>query len=244
MRDGRTVAVAAMADMTKLQLVATMLGRDLAEVRRKGATAFSGEAHAVGDEILRATGLDGRTAGQRCGSVDPQGRDRRARRAARLGPDRDRAGHLRGRSARAGRHRLPGPQAGDSGEPRRCHQGRHRVLFRGPQARGHHPGHVGAREPDLGAAAGAVPLGGGRRSAPAQHRRPLHQGHRHQVRQPRTADPRAVGRQPAEGAAGPLAVHESQAADLRRADARHRRRRQGRDPAADPRPWPRRGSAC
>ena len=57
MRDGCTVAVAAMADMTKLQLVASMLGRDLAEVRRKGATAFSGEAHEVGDEILRATGL-------------------------------------------------------------------------------------------------------------------------------------------------------------------------------------------
>jgi ribose transport system ATP-binding protein len=57
MRDGCTVAVAAMADMSKLQLVASMLGRDLAEVRRKGATAFSGEAHEVGEEILRATGL-------------------------------------------------------------------------------------------------------------------------------------------------------------------------------------------
>ena len=102
MRDGCTVAVAAMADMTKLQLVATMLGRDLAEVRRKGATAFSGEAHEVGDEILRANRAQGRTPGQRRGPVDPQGRDRRARRPARLGPDRDRAGHLRGRSASNG----------------------------------------------------------------------------------------------------------------------------------------------
>ena len=57
MRDGRTVAVAAMAAMTKLQLVATMLGRDLAEVSRRGATAFSGEAHALGDEILSAKGV-------------------------------------------------------------------------------------------------------------------------------------------------------------------------------------------
>ena len=58
---------------------------------------------------------------------------------------------------------------------------------------------------------------------------------RHQVRRPRAEDPRALRRQPAEGAARPLAVHEPQAADPRRADPRHRRRRQGRDPGADPR---------
>ena len=52
MRDGRTVAVAPLAEMNKLQLVATMLGRDLAEVRKQGATAFSAAARAPGDEIL------------------------------------------------------------------------------------------------------------------------------------------------------------------------------------------------
>ena len=52
MRDGRTVAVAPLADTSKLQLVATMLGRDLAEVRKQGATAFSAAARAPGDEIL------------------------------------------------------------------------------------------------------------------------------------------------------------------------------------------------
>jgi monosaccharide-transporting ATPase len=52
MRDGRTVAVAPIAEMTKLQLVATMLGRDLAEVRKQGATAFSAAARAAGAEIL------------------------------------------------------------------------------------------------------------------------------------------------------------------------------------------------
>ncbi len=57
MRDGRTVAVAPMANMTKLQLVATMLGRDLAEVRQQGATAFSNKTHVIGDEILRASAL-------------------------------------------------------------------------------------------------------------------------------------------------------------------------------------------
>ena len=52
MRDGRTVAVAEMTEMTKLQLVACMLGRDLADVRKQGATAFSTAAHAAGAEIL------------------------------------------------------------------------------------------------------------------------------------------------------------------------------------------------
>ena len=42
MRDGRTVAVSPMDDISKLQLVASMLGRDLAEVKKQGATAFEG----------------------------------------------------------------------------------------------------------------------------------------------------------------------------------------------------------
>jgi monosaccharide-transporting ATPase len=51
MRDGATVAVSTMAEMSKLQLVATMLGRDLADVRR-GATAFSGANRTFGEELL------------------------------------------------------------------------------------------------------------------------------------------------------------------------------------------------
>lgn len=57
MRDGRTVAVSTMANMNKLQLVATMLGRDLAEVRKQGATAFSDAARAAGDELLHVDHL-------------------------------------------------------------------------------------------------------------------------------------------------------------------------------------------
>jgi ribose transport system ATP-binding protein len=57
MRDGRTVAVASISELTKLQMVATMLGRDLAEVRKQGATAFSSAAHAAGEEVVRATDL-------------------------------------------------------------------------------------------------------------------------------------------------------------------------------------------
>ncbi|MFT3987644.1 sugar ABC transporter ATP-binding protein [Aestuariivirga sp.] len=57
MRDGRTVAVAAMKDMTKLQLVAAMLGRDLAEVRASGATAFTDEHGKIGNTLLEAAHL-------------------------------------------------------------------------------------------------------------------------------------------------------------------------------------------
>jgi galactofuranose transport system ATP-binding protein len=52
MRDGRTISVSEMKDISKLQLVAGMLGRELAEVKRKGATAFEGGGSRVGDELL------------------------------------------------------------------------------------------------------------------------------------------------------------------------------------------------
>lgn len=66
MRDGRTVRVAALKDMGKLDLVATMLGRDLAEVRKTGATAFAPAAHAAGENILN---VDGLRAGRRLSDV-------------------------------------------------------------------------------------------------------------------------------------------------------------------------------
>ena len=48
----------------------------------------------------------------------------------------------------------------------------------------------------------------------------------------RPADQEPLRRQPAEGAARPLARHQARAPDPRRADPRHRRRREGRDPGA------------
>jgi galactofuranose transport system ATP-binding protein len=57
MRDGRTVLVAEMAGIGKLQLVAAMLGRDLAQVRAEGATAFHNPGHRGGAELLRAEHL-------------------------------------------------------------------------------------------------------------------------------------------------------------------------------------------
>ena len=52
MRDGKTVAVQSMASISKLQLVASMLGRDLADVKASGVTAFDKVAHAIGGELL------------------------------------------------------------------------------------------------------------------------------------------------------------------------------------------------
>ena len=56
MRDGRTVAVLPAQGTDKLQLVAAMLGRDLADVRRSGATAFT-EATAIGAGLLEVANV-------------------------------------------------------------------------------------------------------------------------------------------------------------------------------------------
>ena len=56
MRDGRTVRTAAMASISKLELVASMLGRDIAQVA-KSATAFGGRRAQIGDVVLAADQL-------------------------------------------------------------------------------------------------------------------------------------------------------------------------------------------
>ena len=57
MRDGRSVATTKMADISKLELVATMLGRDLQTVKREGQTAFRGNGHAADRTLIAAEGL-------------------------------------------------------------------------------------------------------------------------------------------------------------------------------------------
>ena len=52
MRDGRTVAISAMGDMNRLQLVAAMLGRDLADVQRQGSTGFRKSGHVNAREMV------------------------------------------------------------------------------------------------------------------------------------------------------------------------------------------------
>ena len=57
MRDGEVVHVAPMDELDRMKLVALMLGRDVAEVRREGATAFTAERGTDEAPVLRARGL-------------------------------------------------------------------------------------------------------------------------------------------------------------------------------------------
>jgi len=58
LRDGRLVHTGPIADLSKLQLVSLMLGRDLQEVREEGATSFSEEDRSAGREpVLEARDL-------------------------------------------------------------------------------------------------------------------------------------------------------------------------------------------
>ncbi len=57
MRDGRTIENLAMADVTKLELVATMLGKDLTAVSREGATGFAEGDREAGEQLLEVQGL-------------------------------------------------------------------------------------------------------------------------------------------------------------------------------------------
>jgi galactofuranose transport system ATP-binding protein len=57
MRDGRTVAVKPMGEIDKLSLVASMLGRSLTDVAKRGATAFEQRGAVDGSDILSVEGL-------------------------------------------------------------------------------------------------------------------------------------------------------------------------------------------
>jgi ribose transport system ATP-binding protein len=58
LRDGRLVHSGLVSETTRLRLVATMLGREVAEVRAHGATSFGAESHArTGVPVLEAAGL-------------------------------------------------------------------------------------------------------------------------------------------------------------------------------------------
>jgi monosaccharide-transporting ATPase len=56
LRDGRVVHTGDLAELSKLRLISTMLGRDLAEVER-GATSFGEHEGVAGEPILKVRGL-------------------------------------------------------------------------------------------------------------------------------------------------------------------------------------------
>lgn len=57
MRDGQTVGDHALAEITKLELVANMLGKELGEVRRSGMTGFGATVHEGRQLVLEAANL-------------------------------------------------------------------------------------------------------------------------------------------------------------------------------------------
>ncbi|MDQ5865753.1 MAG: sugar ABC transporter ATP-binding protein [Chloroflexota bacterium] len=57
MRDGKTVESRSMAEITKLELVASMLGKELGEIRRSGATGFGEGVHHAEQQLLDARDL-------------------------------------------------------------------------------------------------------------------------------------------------------------------------------------------
>lgn len=68
LRDGRTVRKARTRDLTKLDLIAQMLGRSADDIRRAGMTGLAGSARAEGGEtVLEAAGL---TTGRRLRHLD------------------------------------------------------------------------------------------------------------------------------------------------------------------------------
>ena len=242
LRDGRHVVTAPIAEMSRSRLIAAMVGRE----RLAGAGAGAADAGAASVLSVRGLALDVPTRhGWRrvLDGVDFDAAPRRGarhRRAARLRPHRDprdavrrqrrpraaarsRSTASRSRIALAARRPPPRPRAG----------------HRGPQGQGAAPRGLDPRQRHAAvarrasrASASARRAGearaAARRGAPA--RRPLH---RH-----RAGGRDALRRQPAEGGDRQVARHRPARAAARRADPRHRRRRQAGDLRADPRPRP------
>ena len=197
----------------------------------------------------RRRGRGERHAGAQGAGPEPQGLPR-GRRPGRL---RGR-GHRRRRPARLGAHRAgPAPvrrrrrrrrRAGGPGipaplpQPAARHRQQDRVLQREPPRRGRDRGPHGRRQHaarDAGHPWLAPPDPAGH-PHPAGHA--VRRGPRHPPHRPAGRDAHPQRRQPAEGAARPLADHRARAADPGRADAGHRHRRQGADPGPGRRPRP------
>ena len=232
MRDGRTVRVADMADISKLDLVATMLGRDQSAVARTGHDRVRRQV------VLGATGgaagrsRRGAAVGASGDALRPRGGDRRAGGPARSGRT-ETVRALFGLDGATGRMRVGGaayaPRA-----PRDAIAAGLGFCTEDRKAEGIVPD-MSVREnltlallPAL-TRAGIVDERARRRSCPASWRA--------SACMPRAgaADPGALGRQPAEGAARALAVQRAAPAAAGRADAGDRRGRQGGDPGAGPR---------
>ncbi len=95
LRDGRRTRTSLISETTKLEVIATMLGRGVAEVRSEGRTSFDRSQQVRDEVVLEAVSLHRRNQLHDVSLSVLRRRGARARRPARLGPIRDRAGDLR-----------------------------------------------------------------------------------------------------------------------------------------------------
>ncbi len=199
LRNGQWAATRDVAQVTVAEVIELMVGRAMAE-----GFPFREQVE-IGEELLTVDGLTYRgnaepvslrvRAGEILGIAGLVGSGRTEAMRAIFGADRATGGSLRVRGEPVQYPRAPGRR------PRR-----HLPADRGPQVTGPHPGHDLRPEHDdhparRGRAARPAPDRQGGRGDGGAHRRPLHQG---PVAGPGRALP--LGRQPAEGRGGQVAL--------------------------------------
>ena len=146
-----------------------------------------------------------------CDDAQPRGargRDRRAGRAARLGPHRGGPGRLRRRSRRWRHDRGRRPAGLARSSPRTRSRAGSATAPEDRKVEGIVPDMSVRENLTLALLPRLAGCGIVDETRQREDRRALHQAPRHQARRARAEDPRAVRRQPAEGAAGALALHE------------------------------------
>ena len=231
LRNGRLVGEWANAELTRVELVSKMLGREvktLEALERTPRTALDSLEAAT--PVLETKGLGRKKAiapfdlalhrGEVVGLAGLLGSGRTEVARLLFGADRSDSGHL-----------FFEGKAGDDPESTDGDGEGRRVLPREPQDRGARRGSHGQGEHHPRASGFARLDAAHPAQAAGRARRPLDPRARHQDRECRAARADAERRQPAEGPPRPLADHAAEAADPRRADERHRRGREDGDSA-------------
>ncbi len=226
LRNGRLVGSRDVAGLDRTQLINMMLGRELAEeTRDSGKTAST--TPGPPRFSFRGTRPQGRDRGLRSERASRRGR--RRRRTSWFRPQRNGGNPVRGSAARC-RHRREGRQAGGALLPTAMRSpAGFGFLAEDRKTSGNHRRHERAGE---NIALALQARQGWLRPISAARQRALADDYirRLDIRRPTPrSDRRTVGRQPAEGAARPLARDQPGIPDPGRADARDRCRRACRD---------------
>ena len=226
-RDGRTIETLAKKDISEDRIITSMVGRPLDDrfpprEPKIGETVFEVKNwsvyHPIHAERQVIKGIDmsrpqGR-GGRHCradGRRPHRIRDERVRPL--LWPPHHRRGAAQGQADR----RLVGGQGGGA---------RHCLRHRGPQDLRPQPDRPYQAQHHAGQSRRRVAARCDRRSARARRRQRLSRQDQYPRIERLPDDRQSFRRQPAEGGAVEMAVRQSGRADPRRADARHRRRRQ------------------